>query len=414
VQEVNEEESLGKALLEALVHLHDPNYRPGDAISVMLGCAPKQNLADVQAALAEALEQLAPDRDRQSSDRATRPFEVLRSRFLLQLTQEETAERLYLSLRTVQREQRRGVYLLARRLLDRAEQPGTQENGVESRSTQAANWREQLKREMAWLQRYDQDAKADVRETLESVMPLAHKSVEQHGRFLRFANAAPNVTVSVHPSALRQVLLTAILELARSLPPAASLTLAFRETPGRLEITISGELSAASDPPDTTLLGELAALAGASLEMRPQGDQASLVIAAPVVEEVADRVTVLAVEDNLDLIALYQSYCEGTRYEIVHLWDPRRVFEAVETHDPDIILLDVLLPNANGWDLLLDLHANDATREVPIIVCSVITNKDLALALGAVQYLQKPVWRPQLIEAFTRALRQTEPASPSA
>jgi CheY-like chemotaxis protein len=98
----------------------------------------------------------------------------------------------------------------------------------------------------------------------------------------------------------------------------------------------------------------------------------------------------------------------GTRYHIKHVPEGGRVFEAVRAFSPDIIVLDVMLPDADGWEVLAHLHEHSATRFVPVIVCSVVREEELALALGAALYLSKPIQRDQFIEALDQVVRQVE------
>ena len=77
----------------------------------------------------------------------------------------------------------------------------------------------------------------------------------------------------------------------------------------------------------------------------------------------------------------------------------------VEACAPSIIVLDVMLPDMDGWELLAHLHEHPPTRSIPILVCSVVREEELALALGAKLYLSKPVRRQQFIQALDQALR---------
>ena len=64
------------------------------------------------------------------------------------------------------------------------------------------------------------------------------------------------------------------------------------------------------------------------------------------------------------------------------------------------VLLDIILPGRDGWDLLQLMEANQATSRIPVIVCSVFSEPEIALSLGATGYLQKPIARRQLIDAL--------------
>jgi CheY-like chemotaxis protein len=117
----------------------------------------------------------------------------------------------------------------------------------------------------------------------------------------------------------------------------------------------------------------------------------------------ADETTVLVVDDNQDLVHFYRRYTAGSRYRIVDVPFGKDALAAVEAHAPGIIVLDVMLPDVDGWELLGRLHENPVTRAVPIIVCSVIREAELALELGAMLYLPKPVRRGELLAALDQA-----------
>lgn len=70
---------------------------------------------------------------------------------------------------------------------------------------------------------------------------------------------------------------------------------------------------------------------------------------------------------------------------------------------PDVIILDILLPDRSGWDVLTELKANPATQNIPVIVISVVDERSCAFDLGAAAYLLKPIARQQ----FQLTLSQT-------
>ena len=64
---------------------------------------------------------------------------------------------------------------------------------------------------------------------------------------------------------------------------------------------------------------------------------------------------------------------------------------------PLAIVLDLMMPGQDGWEILQNLKADAATADIPVIVCSVLAQESLAQALGADAYLRKPVSREQLL-----------------
>jgi len=75
--------------------------------------------------------------------------------------------------------------------------------------------------------------------------------------------------------------------------------------------------------------------------------------------------------------------------------------KAKEIH-PYAVTLDILMPQKDGWSVLSDLKADPATRDIPIIVLSIIDNKELGFSLGAFDYLLKPFKKEAILAALHR------------
>ncbi|MDX2096228.1 MAG: PAS domain S-box protein, partial [Leptolyngbyaceae cyanobacterium bins.59] len=73
---------------------------------------------------------------------------------------------------------------------------------------------------------------------------------------------------------------------------------------------------------------------------------------------------------------------------------------------PDVIILDILLPDRSGWDVLAQLKANPITQSIPVIIISVVDERSQALAGGAAAYLLKPISRPQFQQTLNQVLTQ--------
>jgi CheY-like chemotaxis protein len=69
-------------------------------------------------------------------------------------------------------------------------------------------------------------------------------------------------------------------------------------------------------------------------------------------------------------------------------------------------VLDVMMPEQDGWTLLGQLREHPTTRGVPIIVCTILPQEQLALTLGAAEFIRKPVSRKTLLSALDRQADQ--------
>lgn len=114
-----------------------------------------------------------------------------------------------------------------------------------------------------------------------------------------------------------------------------------------------------------------------------------------------DRAKVLAVDDNPDsLLVLVDAL--GDRYQVKAARDGEGALRLVgESPPPDIILLDIVMPGIDGYEVCRRIKEDPATREIPVIFLSALTDEreELeGLALGAVDYVHKPVSAP-LVQA---------------
>jgi CheY-like chemotaxis protein len=115
---------------------------------------------------------------------------------------------------------------------------------------------------------------------------------------------------------------------------------------------------------------------------------------------------VLIVDDEQPAVELFQSYLNGLDYQVTGETVAERALERAVAVQPDAIVLDVMMPAVDGWELLQRLRHAPQLRDVPIIVCSVLDDADLAFALGAARFLKKPVLRQQLVTVLQEACTQ--------
>ncbi|MDI7277894.1 MAG: response regulator, partial [Anaerolineae bacterium] len=265
---------------------------------------------------------------------------------------------------------------------------------------QALDWRSQVRENLASLQTSGAAVVADVREAVGAAVELESVLTSRHGVALQVEDLPPGLLAAVHPTVLRQVLIMAIAELVRCASPG-QLTLRATGQGSRVHIELACPAPATTPLPEGELVREMLASQGGSVGVCREGDRILVRLDVPS----AGEVTVLVVDDNADSIHYYRRCTAGTRYRIVHASEGQAALRTAEETAPDVIVLDIMLPDTDGWDLLRLLHESPATRSVPIIVCSIVREEDLASALGAALCLPKPVRRQDLLQALDQALR---------
>ena len=116
----------------------------------------------------------------------------------------------------------------------------------------------------------------------------------------------------------------------------------------------------------------------------------------------AGGVDVLVIEDDPGAVRLLRTYLENDGYRVRVAGDALSGIDEAHRLVPDAIILDVLLPDLDGWEVLRRLKTDEAVRDIPVIIVTVVDEREIGLALGAADYLVKPVDRSMLLEVLGR------------
>ncbi len=393
---------IDQKLRDALAHLNDPDQSPPIAIWELVGCDPEEGLLAFQSALIESMEALKPDEDVPQGARVEQIYAVLRNRFILQLTLEETAEKMHMSASSAWRLQQEAVHALARMLWERRRRQGEAEGAPKAsldsvQNAQAADWRSQAQRELASLQATAPDATSNVGEVIEGVLDLG-AAIDLNPQAV---SLQPNLVAAVHPSILRQILITTISRVAYyAVPETPRLFARFED--GRVRITETATLTAPDDINEDELTDDIVMPEDVDITLHIDDDHLFLWIDLPSI----GAVSVVVVDDNPDMVRFYRRCTERTQYHILEIAGSPTLFEKIRAMKPAVIVLDIMLPDIDGWELLTHLHEDPDTRSIPVVVCSVIREARLALSLGAAYYLPKPVRPLEFRQALDQVLAQ--------
>ncbi len=102
---------------------------------------------------------------------------------------------------------------------------------------------------------------------------------------------------------------------------------------------------------------------------------------------------ILVVEDDPDLLAILRAAAELHGHEVIAASDGAQALEAIRTLQPDLVLLDLMLPVVDGYHVLSSIRAHSQVRDVPVVVVSARASdgeRALGLSLGATEYVTKP------------------------
>jgi signal transduction histidine kinase/DNA-binding response OmpR family regulator len=135
---------------------------------------------------------------------------------------------------------------------------------------------------------------------------------------------------------------------------------------------------------------------------RGAGEAAPLVDVARLYD--TSRFPVLVVEDNPETVFVYEKYVKGTPFQVLPvstLVEARRVVRRLR---PAAVILDLMLGNESAWPFMEELKGDPSTRDLPLIVITMVANEARALAQGADAFAEKPVERAWLLERLRKAV----------
>jgi CheY-like chemotaxis protein len=245
-----------------------------------------------------------------------------------------------------------------------------------------------------------------LREAADTVAPLADSRRVRIDLELP-ADLSP---LAANADALRHVLLS-ILSASVDWDPESRVVVRAANVDGEVEVRVAVRRSARdhlvpSQPfregdhaPSLRAARRLAEMQGGSLRARETEDGD---LALRLRLKVFRTATVLVVDDNPDFVRLFRRYVAAEPYRIVEAKVPDEAVALAAAVLPDLVMLDVMMPSQDGWRILRQLKREPAARDIPVVVCSVLRERALALSLGAVDFLPKPITQPALLACLAR------------
>lgn len=359
--------------------------------------APDQSRADaLHQVLRSAVESLRPPDG--ALDRGAvewRPHLILQGRYVEGRSLQELEERLSLSARQLRREHGRALRAVAAVLRDRvptkpaAEYP---EQGLDAGKLAADGQAYEVKRELL-----------DLCEVVRGVCEAFRQRVQAAGVALCGSLPDDPVLVQADRVVLRQILFS-LIGYALHTRSGGELTCDLRRQNGSaiLEILSDGRV-----PPSEALDAETsldnarhwAERLGATIELVQERDAPGICRLSLSMSH-SGQAVVLVIDDQEPAIRLFQRYLSRAGTRVVGLQEPEKALSVARRLQPQAITLDVMMPSLDGWEILQSLRADPETSHIPVIVCSVWDEPELASSLGASAFLKKPVTQRDLLRAL--------------
>lgn len=248
---------------------------------------------------------------------------------------------------------------------------------------EAAKLVQAARRQPVYLQDFLHDAQR-------TIQPLA----EKEGVCLAVRTDDPTAMIYVDPGLLSEIVLAALSE-AIAVAGGGRLVLEVTRHEDEVDWRI-GPLDPARAAHRDTPTGGLAlpqallSVHGGRLWFDHTRQGVDLILSLPLVTQ--NRV--LVIDDDADMERLCRLYLPG--YVVSGAHSAGELEHLLDDALPDLVLLDILMPQWDGWSILRQLRDDPRSAEIPVVVCSVLAEPRLALALGANRVLHKPITQEAL------------------
>ncbi|MCD6289989.1 MAG: response regulator, partial [Anaerolineae bacterium] len=381
---------------DAYEHLYDLVYLRTHPLLDTLILSPlpaKKRARRLHHVLLDAIGELDPGPQAPITSPEWRRHRLMVLRYIKGLNPQAVADQLAISLRHYYRVHKTAIEDVAGLLWERyvIHRPAVTESESVAGREVAPNRLELLRLEVARAAQADRYAR--IGDVIQGVVSVLHRRLRERDLEIRSLLPPSLPGTSIDQSLLRQILLGMLgylIEQARD--ATIQLTAQVEET----QITISMRV----DPTDIvqpveqeeieerlSAFEEMAALAEVHILPTYAG---RCIVGFDLQLPIAERI-VLVVDDNEDMLELIHSYLSPHGYRVITARTAQDGLDKAIRFRPYAITLDLMMPEQDGWDLLQALLNRPETCQIPVVICSVLKQKELALSLGATAFLAKPI-----------------------
>ena len=345
--------------------------------------------------LLDAIQALRPTNRLAPSPSAARAYDCLKLRYVSGLSVEDVAYELSLSARQAYRDLRWAEERITQLLNSRY--------AIRGASAPAAAELDALTQEIEAMAR--QPERLSLPELVQAALSAVSIIARRQGVSLRYQPPERNVLVTATPGILKEAIIQLISAIAQS-SHDTTITVEIAAGEGIATLSLSfGRLESLSRPD----LMEAALRVANAQNLRYHFNHSECDTTLKLTFPLAARYRVLILEDKPGAQALYERYLENTELEPVPASDPLLAVDTVVAEGTEVVVLDIMMPQTDGWSVLQALRADPRTASVPVVICSVLNDRELGFSLGADDYLSKPVSRADFIDSLRRVLRQRRP-----
>ena len=351
-----------------------------------------ERLSAIRRLVLSAIDELQTDHRGGPGSRQNRLYHILQLRYIEQQSTVDVLQQLALSERQYYREHQRAIQTISRVIWDEhfagARQPGSLPRAQAARLS--------LADELDYLNIERGQRAFDVKTEILAAIRATRVIAARRGIDIRVSDAGERISLGLSQPVFRQFIVLLLNELLLALEPGAAIDIGLSRQAEALLITFEGLASPAqarqcceSLQGDTTARALLASLK-AELDCMEAPPQLGLRFRRA-------RHRILVIDDNPDTIGLFKRYLAHLPYQLLSAQAEDEALQIASETPLLGIILDVMLPGKDGWQILQRLKNHPQTAAIPVLICSVLEMEALAMSLGADGYLKKPPPRDEFL-----------------
>jgi len=383
---------------DAYEHLYDLVYLRTHPLAALLVPDPsldhKEQAWKLHSLLLEVIEELSPGPEAPAYSHEWRRYKLMLHRYVEGLDPQAVADELAISRRHFYREREQALKAVAEVLWEKVQNHLPPEMPV-AKEERPADRLGLVRLEAARIGRANRET--NLRQIVQGVISLASELAARHGTRIECHLSQELPLVRAERTILRQVLLGLASCLLEHIDRGV-VQIRATEQEGRviLGLRCASEGRAALQEEDRlSMLDELAVTQGVKIDRVAASGEFGFDLSFPT----ASPPTILVVDDNMDALQLFCRYLSRD-YRVVTAQSSDDAIKLAEDLQPYAITLDLMMPGQDGWEALQILTNHPRTEHIPVIVCTVLGERGLALSLGATAFLEKPISQQMLLGAL--------------
>jgi CheY-like chemotaxis protein len=375
-------------LQNCLLHFYDYAYLQENTLVAYL--VPEETTAKrvqlFREHIENSIEKMSPPDNVLPQAKNSRLYNVLTLRYLEQEDIDEIIDQLAISRRQYYRELSRAIASLANILQEGTFQFDESSGDVFTVQSEIASLRQHSNRHIS----------VNLNKLLDGVIKANSILAMNHDVTVHYEFFSDDVTVGIDRGLVRQLLLVLLSML---------IGLAAKKGALKLGCTVAEDAVIFSFQIDYKQQHKIAAIKSLTDQQTISTLLNAVVGHLSIFKEKSDiielsiplrRSSILIIDDNPDVISLFRRLLDALTYRLIIANDGQGILEVVKKQFVDLIILDIMLPEIDGFEILQILKSNPSTKDLPVVICSVLDSEELAISLGANAFLSKPPTQAEL------------------